>query len=56
MRISGKAGMAILVALSSAAFAAPAQAEWVASWAAPPHAPLGTEGPFAAAVAMTMSR
>src|SRR5690349_6673611 len=29
--------------------AAPAQAEWVASWAASPHAPLGTTGPFAAA-------
>jgi lysophospholipase L1-like esterase len=27
----------------------PASAEWVASWSAPPHAPLGTEGPFAAA-------
>ena len=27
----------------------PANAEWVASWTAPPHAPLGTEGPFAAA-------
>ena len=29
--------------------ATPAQAEWVATWSAPPHAPLGTEGPFAAA-------
>jgi lysophospholipase L1-like esterase len=29
--------------------AGPANAEWVASWTAPPHAPLGTEGPFAAA-------
>ena len=28
--------------------AAPAQAEWVASWTAAPHAPLGTQGPFAA--------
>lgn len=27
----------------------PASATWVASWVAPPHAPLGTEGPFAAA-------
>lgn len=37
--------------LVGAAFvcAAPAQAEWVASWTASPHAPLGTEGPFAAA-------
>ena len=30
-------------------FAVPANAEWVASWTASPHAPLGTEGPFAAA-------
>jgi len=29
--------------------ATPAQAEWVASWTASPHAPLGTEGPWAAA-------
>ena len=29
--------------------ATPAQAEWVASWTASPHAPLGSEGPFAAA-------
>jgi lysophospholipase L1-like esterase len=29
--------------------AVPAQAEWVASWTASPHAPLGTEGPWAAA-------
>jgi len=29
--------------------AAPAHAEWVASWTASPHAPLGTQGPFAAA-------
>jgi lysophospholipase L1-like esterase len=27
----------------------PARAEWVASWTASPHAPLGTQGPFAAA-------
>jgi hypothetical protein len=46
MRIGGlvAAGMAF-------ALAAPAQAEWVASWTAPPHAPLGTEGPFAATAA-----
>src|SRR4029434_2111918 len=25
------------------------QAKWVASWVAPPHAPIGTDGPFAAA-------
>ncbi len=41
------------LALAAAALllAAPAAAEdnWVASWTASPHAPLGTEGPFAAA-------
>src|SRR5690606_12527797 len=41
--VSALAGAATL------ALAAPAQAEWVASWTAPPHAPLSTEGPFAAA-------
>ena len=29
--------------------ATPAEAGWVASWTAAPHAPLGTQGPFAAA-------
>ncbi|AKH43101.1 lysophospholipase L1-like esterase [Altererythrobacter atlanticus] len=38
-----------IAAVALAGFAAPVQAEWVASWAASPHAPLGTEGPFAAA-------
>lgn len=33
---------------ATALTAGPANAEWVASWTAPPHAPLGTEGPFAA--------
>ena len=45
--------MSIRTSLVAAAalltLAAPAQAEWVASWTASPHAPLGTEGPFAAA-------
>ncbi|BBC71171.1 conserved hypothetical protein [Altererythrobacter sp. B11] len=41
--------LAIAVAGLTLAVAAPAQAEWVASWAASPHAPLTTEGPFAAA-------
>src|SRR6478609_8989141 len=35
--------------IAALALAAPAQAEWVASWTAAPHAPLGAEGPFAAA-------
>src|SRR6187399_1793779 len=42
-------GSAVLAGAAALALAAPAQAEWVASWTAAPHAPLGTEGPFAAA-------
>src|SRR5689334_740614 len=40
---------AVAAALIGAASSMPASALWVASWTAPPHAPLGTEGPFAAA-------
>jgi lysophospholipase L1-like esterase len=40
---------AIAAALIGATSSMPASATWVASWAASPHAPLGTEGPFAAA-------
>src|SRR6186713_1058019 len=40
---------AALAGAAALALAAPVQAEWVASWTAAPHAPLGTEGPFAAA-------
>jgi lysophospholipase L1-like esterase len=40
---------ATLLGAAALALASPAQAEWVASWTAAPHAPLGTEGPFAAA-------
>lgn len=36
------------IAMALGAITVPAQAEWVASWTAAPHAPLGTEGPFAA--------
>jgi len=39
----------LLAAAALAALATPAQAEWVASWTASPHASLGTQGPFAAA-------
>jgi lysophospholipase L1-like esterase len=39
----------LLAGAALAQASAPAQAEWVASWTAAPHAPLGTEGPFAAA-------
>jgi len=38
-----------LTGAAALALAAPAHAGWVASWTAAPHAPLGTEGPFAAA-------
>ena len=39
----------IAASLAALAIATPSQAKWVASWTASPHAPLGTEGPFAAA-------
>ena len=48
MRMIGKTGAACAVAALTLA-ASPAEAKWVASWAASPHAPLGTSGPFAAA-------
>ncbi|MBO0750248.1 MAG: SGNH/GDSL hydrolase family protein, partial [Porphyrobacter sp.] len=37
------------LAVAALALAAPAEAKWVASWTAAPHAPLGTTGPFGAA-------
>jgi lysophospholipase L1-like esterase len=40
---------AIMAGLACMAAMAPANAEWVATWSASPHAPLGTEGPFGAA-------
>ena len=39
----------LTAAAALALSASPAQAEWVASWTASPHAPIGTTGPFAAA-------
>ena len=44
-----KIAACLLAGAARALLPAPAQAEWVASWTAAPHAPLGTEGPFAAA-------
>lgn len=38
-----------IMALALASLPGAASAEWVASWTAAPHAPLGTTGPFAAA-------
>ncbi len=50
MYVINKPGLAAaLLGTAALALAAPAQAEWVASWTASPHAPLGTQGPFAAA-------
>ncbi|KPL69272.1 hypothetical protein SZ64_14865 [Erythrobacter sp. SG61-1L] len=49
MRFTTLKGAGLAAAAIGLAAAAPAQAEWVASWTASPHAPLGTEGPFAAA-------
>src|SRR5690606_40370880 len=40
---------AAVLGAAALAIAVPAEAEWVASWTAAPHAPLGTQGPFAAA-------
>jgi len=39
----------LLAVATALCLAAPARAEWVASWTAAPHPPLGTQGPFAAA-------
>jgi lysophospholipase L1-like esterase len=47
--MNNRHAVAVLLAGPLLAFAAPAQAGWVASWTAAPHAPLGAEGPFAAA-------
>lgn len=41
--------LAAVAGVIGLAVAAPANAAWVASWSAPPHAPLATEGQFAAA-------
>ncbi|MEO6041723.1 MAG: SGNH/GDSL hydrolase family protein [Croceibacterium sp.] len=41
--------IALLGGAALALAAAPAEAKWVASWTAAPHAPIGTTGPFAAA-------
>ena len=44
-----KNAVSLLAGAALALFATPAEARWVASWTAAPHAPLGSEGPFAAA-------
>ncbi len=38
----------LAAAIALALAASPAQARWVAAWTAPPHAPIATEGQFAA--------
>jgi lysophospholipase L1-like esterase len=45
VRTVALAASGLVLAMTASA----ANAEWVASWTAAPHAPLGTEGPFAAA-------
>ncbi len=49
MAIGTRRLVAMMAGIVGMAAALPASAEWVASWSAAPHAPLGTEGPFAAA-------
>jgi lysophospholipase L1-like esterase len=49
MHIATSKFAAMVAGLACMAAVAPANAKWVASWSASPHAPLGTEGPFAAA-------
>jgi lysophospholipase L1-like esterase len=44
-----KIAASLLAGATLALAATPAEARWVASWTAAPHAPLGTTGPFAAA-------
>lgn len=44
-----KCAASLVTGAALALLAAPAEARWVASWTAAPHAPLGTQGPFAAA-------
>ena len=44
-----KIAASVLAGAALTLFATPAEARWVASWTAAPHAPLGSEGPFAAA-------
>lgn len=48
MRFVTKKSAAFAAVIAGLAIGAPAQAKWVATWEAPPHAPLSTEGPFAA--------
>jgi lysophospholipase L1-like esterase len=49
MRVSSRALAGLALAVVGLATATTASAEWVATWSAAPHAPLGAQGPFAAA-------
>jgi len=49
MRFVTTKSVAFAAVIAGLAIAAPAEAKWVATWEAPPHAPLSTTGPFAAA-------
>ena len=49
MRFVSRTSAAFAMVIAGLAIGTPAQAKWVATWEAPPHAPLSTQGPFAAA-------
>src|SRR5262245_40197750 len=49
MRILKSRFAPVAAAIACLAIAPLANAAWVATWTAAPHAPLGTDGPFAAA-------
>ena len=49
MRICKNVFAVVVTGLAGLVGAAPVHAEWVATWSASPHAPVGTVGPFAAA-------
>ncbi len=49
LKSSKRAAIASAGMMAAIACAMPAQAKWVASWAAPPHAPVASEGRLAAA-------
>jgi len=49
LRVYRMRAFATVLAGAAAALSLPVHARWVASWTASPHAPLASEGPFAAA-------
>ena len=49
MRFATRRSAAFAAVIAALAIGTPAEAKWVATWEAPPHAPLSTQGPFGAA-------